>query len=70
MLSSKKLIGRGGIFQQDNAPSHTSQVTKVSFTRNETKLMEWSPQSPDLNPIENLWAKTERRMTACISQEI
>ena len=45
------------IFQQDNAPSNASRFTKgwlsgVGIT--EQRLMDWPPQSPDLNPIENL----------------
>jgi len=24
--------------------------------------MEWPPQSPDLNPIENLWGEVERKL--------
>ena len=47
------------VFMQDNAPSHSAKATKeflksIGFTNN--KLMMWPPSSPDLNPIENLWA--------------
>ena len=37
------------IFQQDNDP-HTAKKS------NKVKLLEWPPQSPDLNPITNRWA--------------
>jgi transposase len=50
------------IFQQDNAPIHTAKLLKNFFASNGVEVLDWCPQSPDLNPIECLWGELEKRV--------
>lgn len=51
------------IFQQDGAPCHMAKLTKSWFERQSLPwISDWPPQSPDLNPIENLWDFMERKL--------
>ena len=50
------------IFMQDNAPSHSSKLTMQYLEEKGVSLMEWPANSPDLNPIENIWGEIKRRL--------
>ncbi len=61
-IDSYRDSGPDSVFMQDNASCHTSQVARAYFRQNAVTLLEWPPQSPDLNPIENIWAMLKSKM--------
>lgn len=46
----------------DNATCHTAAVTKTWLAGNGIQVLPWPASSPDLNPIENLWALLKNRI--------
>jgi transposase len=51
-----------GIFMQDNAPSHTATIVKSFLAESNFRVLDWPGNSPDINPIENLWAIVKSRL--------
>ena len=47
-------------FQQDNAPIHNAKSMKQWFKQQSFDLLQWPVQSPNLNPIEHMWALMKR----------
>ncbi|CAK9818979.1 Transposable element Tcb1 transposase [Anthophora quadrimaculata] len=44
------------MLQQNNDPKHIVKKTKPFLQNCKIEVLEWLPQSTDLNPIENLWS--------------
>ena len=51
----REVYPHGHRFMQDNDPKHTSRRATQFFDDNCVNWWKTPPESPDLNPIENLW---------------
>ena len=59
--SAQQLFPGEFLSQDDNAPCHRAKLVTNWKRQNNITTLEWPAQSPDLNPIENLWHKVAGR---------
>ncbi len=50
------------LFQEDNDKKHSSHKTLKWLSENGIRVLDWPPQSLDLNPIEHLWFHMNHRL--------
>ena len=56
-------------YMQDNAPRHHAYATRDWFQDNNVTLFSpWPSKSPDMNPIENLWAQMETALNRRVNR--
>lgn len=51
-----------GVFMHDGAPCHKAKSITNFLEENIIKTLPWPGNSPDMNPIENLWAIVKKRL--------
>ena len=64
LIPSINLLSEGNevTFQQDNAPAHTAKKVKDFLQDKGISSVTWPSNSPDLNPIENLWSYMKNKI--------
>ena len=64
--SGRRLIGDNFVFQKCNDPKHSSNYCGNYLRRKKAAgvltVMNWLSQSPDLNPIEQIWELIDRKL--------
>jgi len=55
-IASRNYIDGSFLFMQDSAPCHTAKSVITFLNSKNIPLLDWPGNSPDLNPIENVWS--------------
>lgn len=68
--SGSHLIGPGFVYLEDTDPKHSSNYCQNYLRHKDSagtlEMMDWPPQSPDLNPIEQIWGDLENKLDRSI----
>ncbi|CAM4961677.1 unnamed protein product [Rotaria socialis] len=62
IMNAKRQFKTKWRLQQDNDPKHRSSKTERWLSENVPVVMNWPANSPDLNPIENIWNIMKHRI--------
>ena len=54
------LLPNNGFYLHDNAPIHRARSVAEFLLENNITTLPWPPYSPDINCIENVWAKMKK----------
>ena len=56
------LLEKGDIFIYNSTGIHRAYIIYKGLNKIDIEIMDWPPYSPDLNPIENLWALMKKKI--------
>ena len=62
ILNARRQFGRRWRLQQDNDPKHKSRLAQQFLSSEVPEVIDWPSNSPNANPMENLWSTIKRRV--------